>query len=59
MLVILTGQGEFFLLDAPGGIGKTFLISLLLVEIRSKNDIALAVASSGIAAILLDVPIEF
>lgn len=41
-------------LDAPGGTGKTFLISLLLAEIRSKNDIALAVASSGIAATLLD-----
>ena len=41
-------------MDAPGGTGKTFLISLLRAEIRSKNGIALAIASSGIAATLLD-----
>jgi ATP-dependent exoDNAse (exonuclease V) alpha subunit len=41
-------------LDAPGGTGKTFLISLILAKIRSNNGIALAVASSGIAATLLD-----
>ncbi|GBP66695.1 hypothetical protein EVAR_79050_1 [Eumeta japonica] len=41
-------------LDAPGGTGKTFVISLILAEIRSNNGIALAVASSGIAATLLD-----
>jgi len=29
-------------LDAPGGTGKTFLLNLILAEIRSKNDIALA-----------------
>ncbi|XP_073995589.1 uncharacterized protein [Rhodnius prolixus] len=49
MLAVSAGQGGFFFLDAPGGTGKTFLISLLLAEIRSKNGIALAVASSGIA----------
>ncbi|XP_065575240.1 ATP-dependent DNA helicase pif1-like [Artemia franciscana] len=43
--------GEIFFLDAPGGTGKTFLIRLLLA-IRSKNYIALALASSGIAATL-------
>ncbi|XP_044598377.1 uncharacterized protein LOC123274709 [Cotesia glomerata] len=48
------GQGGFFFLDAPGGTGKTFVISLILAEIRSNNGIALAVASSGIAATLLD-----
>lgn len=46
--------GGIYFLDAPGGTGKTFLISLILATIRSKNDIALAVASSGIAATLLD-----
>ncbi|XP_074000087.1 uncharacterized protein [Rhodnius prolixus] len=49
MLAVSAGQGGFFFLDAPGVTGKTFLISLLLAEIRSKNGIALAVASSGIA----------
>nr|XP_042903716.1 ATP-dependent DNA helicase PIF1-like [Parasteatoda tepidariorum] len=42
------------ILDAPGGTGKTFIISLILAEIRSNNGIALAVASSGIVATLLD-----
>lgn len=41
-------------MDAPGGNGKTFLISLILVQLRANNYIALAVASFGIAAILLD-----
>ncbi|XP_053968806.1 uncharacterized protein LOC128870231 [Anastrepha ludens] len=45
-----SGSGEIYLLDAPGGTGKTFLISLLLARIRSRNDVALALASSGIAA---------
>ena len=36
-----------------GGTGKTYLINLLLARIRSYSHIALAVASSGIAAILL------
>nr|KAI8748380.1 ATP-dependent DNA helicase PIF1 [Biomphalaria glabrata] len=40
-------------LDAPGGTGKTFLINLLLAKVRQQNKIALAVASSGIAATLL------
>lgn len=47
-------QGGFFFLDAPGGTGKTFIIALILARIRSQNHIALAIASSGIAATLLD-----
>jgi hypothetical protein len=35
--------------------GKTFLISLILETIRSQNGIALSLASSGIAATLLEV----
>ncbi|XP_044586007.1 uncharacterized protein LOC123266044 [Cotesia glomerata] len=54
MLTVSAGQGGFFFLDAPGGTGKTFLISLILDKIRSNNGIALAVASSGIATTLLD-----
>lgn len=34
-------------IDAPGGTGKTFLLNLLLAEVRSKGNIAVAVASSG------------
>lgn len=47
-------SGGLFFLDAPGGTGKTFLLSLILANIRSQNGKALAVASSGIAATLLD-----
>lgn len=41
-------------LDAPGGAGKTFLINLLLANVRQHKQIALVVASSGIAATLLE-----
>lgn len=47
-------NGGIFFLDAPGGTGKTFLISLLLASVRSRSEIALAIASSGIAATLLE-----
>lgn len=44
------GSGGIYFLDAAGGTGKTFVISLLLARIRSRNYVALALASSGIAA---------
>jgi len=50
---INTDAGGLFFLDAPGGTGKTFIINLLLAEVRKKGDIILATASSGIAATLL------
>ncbi|XP_063987756.1 uncharacterized protein LOC135167948 [Diachasmimorpha longicaudata] len=46
--------GGIYFLDASGGTGKTFLISLILATIRTQNKIALALASSGIAATLLE-----
>lgn len=54
MLAVAAEKGGFFFLDAPGGTGKTFLISLILAKIRSQQKIALAIASSGIAATLID-----
>ena len=42
-----------FFLDGLGGTGKTFLYNHLLNSVRAEGQIALAVASSGIAAILL------
>ena len=54
MQAISSQSGGFYLIDAPGGTRKTFLISFILATIRSQNNIALAVASSGIAATLLD-----
>ncbi|CAF1060263.1 unnamed protein product [Brachionus calyciflorus] len=46
-------EQKLFFIDGPGGTGKTFLYKNILAYIRSKNKIALAVASSGIAALLL------
>ncbi|XP_063993665.1 uncharacterized protein LOC135171207 [Diachasmimorpha longicaudata] len=54
ILAVAAEQGGFVFLDAPGGTGRAFLISLILAKIRSQQKIALAVASSGIAATLLD-----
>ena len=48
---------NLFFIDGPGGTGKTFLYNILLAHIRSSksgmNGIAIAVASSGIAALLI------
>ncbi|CAB3241223.1 unnamed protein product [Arctia plantaginis] len=54
MQAVDNNTGGLFFLDAPGGTGKTFVISLILAIIQSRCDIALALASSGIAATLLD-----
>ncbi|XP_049315847.1 uncharacterized protein LOC125779250 [Bactrocera dorsalis] len=54
MQAVNGNTGGLYFLDAPGGTGKTFLISLILATIRSEQKIALALASSGIAATLLD-----
>lgn len=53
-LIQAVKSGGIYFLDAPGGTGKTFLISLLSAKIRSQNEVALALASSGIAATLLE-----
>ena len=44
---------KLFFLDAPGGTGKTFVFNSILAYARSLNKISLALASSGISAILL------
>ena len=43
-----------FFVDSPGGCGKTYIFNLLLEVARRDGRVALAVASSGIAALLLD-----
>ena len=53
MSTVHEGRVGIFFLDAPGGTGKTFILNLLLARVRMDNKIALAVASSGIAATLL------
>ncbi|UYV80385.1 hypothetical protein LAZ67_19000038 [Cordylochernes scorpioides] len=54
MQAISDQRGGLYFLDAPEGTGKTFLINLILATIRSRNEIAVAIDSSGIAATLLD-----
>ena len=39
---------------APGGTGKTFLLNTLLAEIRGSEQIAIASAFVGVAAMLLE-----
>ena len=46
-------EGGMLFLDVPGGTGNTFLINLILAKLHSEGKIALATASSGIAATLL------
>ena len=50
---VLNSKGKLIALDAPGGTGKTFLITYVLNKLRSQGKIVLATASSGIAATLL------
>ncbi|CAN1250926.1 ATP-dependent DNA helicase PIF1 [Linum perenne] len=45
--------GKLFFLYGHGGTGKTYLYNCLLSKVRSQGQIALVVASSGIAATLL------
>ena len=49
-----THSERMFFLNAPGGFGKTFLIEAILSTVRAMGKIAVAVASSGIAAELLE-----
>ena len=45
--------GKIFAIDAPGGTGKTFVLHALLAKVRSEHNIALAMATTGIASTLL------
>ncbi|KAL6896782.1 hypothetical protein ACP4OV_007354 [Aristida adscensionis] len=46
-------QSQVFFIDGPGGTGKTFLYNALLAKVRSEGLIAIASATSGIAASIL------
>ena len=47
-------KGKLFFINVPGGYGKTFLMEKILSSVRGMGQIALVVASSGIAAELLE-----
>lgn len=54
-LAFLTAnEPQLFFLQGPGGTGKTFVENHILARVRADGGIALAVASSGIASLLLD-----
>jgi hypothetical protein len=46
-------HAKVIFIDGPGGTGKTYTENLILNTVRSRGDIALDVASSGIVALLL------
>jgi len=52
-VMAVINRPPFFVNDL-GGTGKTFLYSCLLSTVRAQGRVAIAVASSGIAALLLD-----
>jgi len=51
---VTNNQGHLFFIHAAGGCGKTFLCNTIAAEVRRRGQVALCVASSGIAALLLD-----
>ncbi|XP_027167892.1 uncharacterized protein LOC113767888 [Coffea eugenioides] len=53
MKQIFSTEAKSFFIDGPGGTGKTFLYRSLLATLRSQGYIAIAVASSGVAASIL------
>ena len=50
MMHVRTNSAGVFFIDGPGGTGKTYLYKALLANIRKCGHIALATASSGVAA---------
>lgn len=50
---VFSSKGQSFFVDGPGGTGKTFLYRSLLATLRSQGYIAIAVATSGVAASIL------
>ena len=50
---VMGNQGKCFFIDGAGGCGKTTVAKALLHAARARGDLALACASSGIAATLL------
>ncbi|KAL6909791.1 hypothetical protein ACP4OV_001450 [Aristida adscensionis] len=50
---VFNKKSRVFYVDGPGGTGKTFLYKALLAKVRSEGLIAIATATSGIAASIL------
>ncbi|XP_051220370.1 uncharacterized protein [Lolium perenne] len=50
---VLNKRSQIFFVDGPGGTGKTYLYKALLAKVRSLGQIAIAIATSGIAASIM------
>jgi ATP-dependent DNA helicase PIF1 len=48
-----TDKGGVFFVDGPGGTEKTYLYKALLVSLHSQDKIAVATATSGVAASIM------
>uniref|UniRef100_A0A0A9DUN1 ATP-dependent DNA helicase n=1 Tax=Arundo donax TaxID=35708 RepID=A0A0A9DUN1_ARUDO len=48
-----SNKGGVFFVDGPGGTGKTYLYRALLATVRKQNKIAVATATSGVAASIM------
>ena len=46
-------KSKIFFVDGPGGTGKTYMYKALLAKVRSMGQIAIATATSGIAASIM------
>ncbi|XP_073359004.1 uncharacterized protein [Aegilops tauschii subsp. strangulata] len=53
MSAIDRDEGGVFFVDGPGGTGKTFLYRALLAMVRGQKKIAIATATSGVAASIM------
>jgi hypothetical protein len=52
--VVAQGEGAIFFLDGPGGLGKTFVYSVLLASVQQDRHVAIEVASFDILILLLE-----
>nr|XP_045089630.1 uncharacterized protein LOC123497280 [Aegilops tauschii subsp. strangulata] len=53
LLAVERGDGGVFFIDGPRGIGKTFLYRAILAKVRGEGKIAIATATSGVAASIM------
>jgi len=51
---VTNNQGHLFFIHAAGGCGKTFFCNTIAAGVRRRGQVALCVALSGIAALLLN-----
>ena len=54
---VVNNRKQVFFVVGPGGTGKTYLYKALLAKVRSLEKIAIATATSGIAASIMSVDV--